>query len=59
MLSGGSEGVIKAWNVPFCDDVDQLGPCEVYQRCLASWNAHNDAIWQLAVNPFEVKNWEI
>ncbi|CAD8157830.1 unnamed protein product [Paramecium pentaurelia] len=50
IFSAGAEGAIKMWYFPLPDECDQLGQTEEFQQCRMTWQAHQDAIWQLKVN---------
>lgn len=54
MFTAGTEGAIRAWNIMNPDAVDNYGPCGNIDICSGAWQAHEDAIWQLAHHSSEV-----
>ncbi len=45
------KGIIKCWGIPIPSECENL---ESNQFCLNSWNAHEDAIWDIEHHPLEV-----
>jgi len=54
VFTGGSEGVIRAWNLPHPDRLGSYKACNELDFCTGLWNAHVDVIWELQTHLTQV-----
>ncbi|KRX10679.1 WD40-repeat-containing domain [Pseudocohnilembus persalinus] len=52
-FTSGAEGIIKCFNVPNAQAVDQFSATEQYRFCIATWQVHENLIWQIVHNPYD------
>lgn len=51
LYSGGQDGTIRVWEVPFAELVDPYSNIGGKNFCVGVWEGHQDAVWSLSHNP--------
>jgi WD40 repeat protein len=56
IFTAGVEGVIKAWNIPLCDEVNQYGDTfDGKNYCIGSFSdSSGETVWDLKHHPYQV-----